>query len=1216
MPRAPVSRHARPESGSASRSVLLLAVLASAVVVALALLLRAKGPAPSPGGAVASSDAPSASSESRPSSAGAEGRGSLDAPVESAARGGGLAVGTRLAGAGRLEGRVVDGKSGSGVAGVRIELSPLPPIATTLAERILRLFGLGPELPEQVRPVASTLSVEGGAFAFTGVRPGFWFVDARGPYHAPESTLRARVLPSGAGGPIDVRVREGGRVLGRVLAPDGRPVRSAKVVLLGGPGRFLADALSGDLRLFEAGTDGDGAFEFDGVPPGGAYDLSAAGDRFAVSHAIDIDVLAGKDAHVDVHARAGGSVSGRVVESRGEDPAVPLAGAHVAAVPRGIRDLLLVGEVLAATHAVTAADGTFVLERVPPGEVDLAAVAPGHLPAIGAHVVVADGGTASAGDLALSTGNLVRGRTVDAAGAPIAGVQVRWNPVRGDPFSGGDFSFARVLTQALPGWLFPVSDAEGRFEASPLTGEPPWQLEFHKLGWKDANKSVGSSDPAGEVVVVLSRGGSVEGSVVEADSGKPVTSFTVSTSDAIDTEPGVPGAWNPFTGGRIFESADGKFRLDAVGSGKTTLSVASPGYAGEDVEVEVPEGGVARDVAVKLHPGGRVRGIVVDEDSNPVVGAHVVAVPEEEKGGGRARGRINGLFGGGDWMPPALLGYAVGLGLLGDREGISGPAGAFELTGVAAGALRVRAFHRDQAFGMSDVVRLEEGGVLENVRVEMHAGGSIEGQVRDRRGRPVASDVVLALAPMAMSGVAGSGAGGALYQGYSDAQGEYRIRHVAAGSYFLVVTRGDEALNPMSFLGRLNFESVTVPKGQVVHCDLVDSTSGGCRVHGTILDAGRPVPSGTLMAMGFEGGGTLGIDLKMAKVSSDGRYEFPGLSPGRWQLTLQDRDGEGGPSEIRMLLDVPDQAEYLADLVLPEGGIEGTVVDDSTGEPVGDAEVRARVLGAPKAKGLLALAINEDSGSRQTSDEEGRFAFQRLCAAEYEVVVRPPRGPSRGNGKHGTWAPPDPVVVRVDEGRVERGCVLRLSPPLSLAGIVRGEEGEAIEGARVSVRRQDRPESRPERAHTDANGRFEVEGLAPAVYVVVAGAKDRADAVLRDVKLERASATSSPVEVVLRRGVAVTVRVFQSDGSPAPGAHATLVRAGEGGELDTADADRLLEHLFQGEGAADAEGRIEMGRFLPGEYRLEVVRGGATTTRPHVTIRGDHGEVELRADLQ
>jgi hypothetical protein len=134
---------------------------------------------------------------------------------------------------------------------VRVELTPLPPVTTTLIERILRLFNLDSEIPSRVRPVAAVLTGEGGAFAFAGVRPGSWFLEARGPFHAPEAAVRARVAPSGAGGPLDVHVRAGGRVVGRVIAPDGKPAASASVFLIGGPGRFLSDVASGDLRLFE-----------------------------------------------------------------------------------------------------------------------------------------------------------------------------------------------------------------------------------------------------------------------------------------------------------------------------------------------------------------------------------------------------------------------------------------------------------------------------------------------------------------------------------------------------------------------------------------------------------------------------------------------------------------------------------------------------------------------------------------------------------------------------------------------------------------------------------------------------------------------------------------------------------------------------------------------------------------------------------------------------
>lgn len=1192
-------------AGSASRSVLLLVLLAGVILVALAVLLKDASPT-SPAEAIPGlADGSTQTTEVALSTSPDAPRSSLDGNALGS-QAGGVPLGVRLAGAGRLEGRVVDRASGAGVPGVRVDLTPLPPAATTLAERILRLFNLGSEIPERVRPVAAVLSGEGGSFVFEGVRPGSWFLDARGPFHAPESAVRARVTPAGSGGPLDVHVRPGGRVIGHVIAPDGKPATAARVFLMGGPGRFLEDAASGDLRLFESDCDGQGAFAFDGVPAGGGYDLSASGDRFAVSHRLDVEVVAGQEANVEVQARAGGTIVGRVLGTRGTEVPEPLAGAHVAAVPRGLRDLLLVGDVIAATHCMTGADGSFAMHHVPPGEVDLAAVAPGHLPGLGGRAGVADLATATADDILLSPGTMIRGRTADPAGQPIAGVQVRWQPLRGIGGAVDDFSFAQYLTQAIPGFVFPTTDIDGRFEAGPMSGSQPYPLDFVKIGWKEVHEQVDEERAKAEITVVLHRGGSVAGVVVDAGTSEPVKSFTVSTAGVIDTQAGVPGRWNPFTGGQLFEDEAGRFRLESVEAGQAQLRVDSPGYAEGGIEVEVAEGETTRDVRIELHPGGTVRGIVVDGEDHPLAGAHVVAVSEDgDRPSARASRGPGSMMGDIDSMPSALMGYAAGLGLLAHREAVSDARGHFELAGVEAGDLHLRAFHREQAWGTSPKITMPAGGTIEGVRVEMHLGGGVEGTVSDRYGRPVASDVVLALAPMALGGMGNDRAMGALYQGFTNARGAYRISHMAAGSYFLVVTRGDEALNPMSFLGRLNFDMVTVPEGQVVKYDLVDTTSGGCRVTGVLLDSGRPVAEGMLQALGFEGGGALGIDMKMARLSGDGRFEFPGLAPGRWQLTLQDAEGP----DVRMLLDVPDQPEYRVDLSLPEGGLEGSVIDGGTSEPVAEADVTVRALGAPKIKGLLSLAMRGETGSSRTqTGEQGLFRFGRLCEAEYEVSVRPPRGKDSGK----KWAPAEPIVVRVREGRVERGCVLRLSPPLTLAGFVRGSSGEPLEGARVLLRRQDRAEARPERARTDANGRFEIGGLAPAVYLASATAKDHAGTTVRDIRVE---GRDSQVEIRLQPGVVVTVRVFGSDGRPVAGARATLLRADAENAMEAADADRVLEGLFKGEGASDIEGRIEMGRFLPGDYRLEVQRGTSTVTRPRVRIGEDQGETELRADL-
>jgi hypothetical protein len=64
-------------------------------------------------------------------------------------------------------------------------------------------------------------------------------------------------------------------------------------------------------------------------------------------------------------------------------------------------------------------------------------------------------------------------------------------------------------------------------------------------------------------------------------------------------------------------------------------------------------------------------------------------------------------------------------GLTSEREGVSGARGEFELASVAPGTLRCRGFHRDFAFGTSDVFTLAAGASFDTVRVEMHTGGGV-----------------------------------------------------------------------------------------------------------------------------------------------------------------------------------------------------------------------------------------------------------------------------------------------------------------------------------------------------------------------------------------------------------------------------------------------------------------------------------------------------------
>jgi protocatechuate 3,4-dioxygenase beta subunit len=869
------------------------------------------------------------------------------------------------------------------------------------------------------------------------------------------------------------------------------------------------------------------------------------------------------------------------------------------------------------------------MEHVPPGEVDVVAIALGHLPAIGARVVAVDAAQTSANDIVLSRGPVVSGRVVDGEGQPIAGVRMSWNLVDWKNFQ-FDFSFAPMMAAAVKGIDLPATGPDGVFHAGPVAGDAPWKIDFQKLGLVDASLSFDpekDGDPAASnVTVVMHRGGALEGIVIDELAAEPVTTFTISTSDRVDTEEEAPGGRNPFSGGTTFEDPGGHFRIDSLKPGKVQLTVGAPGYPDTKVDdVVISEDGVKKGLIVRLKPGATIRGQVLDRDGKPVGGAQIVVVPE----GGKLRaapgvreanrrerrraGGRNGPFGGGgllgnsDELPPGMLGFAANLGLLGDRTAISHRDGSFEITGAEAGNARLQAFQREFAWGGSEPLELVAGKVCEGVLVKMHTGGGIEGNVTDRHGRPLAQAIVAAFSPGAFGG-GGSASSGGLYQGETDGKGDYTIQHVTAGSYFVVVTRGDAELNPLSFFGTLNFDLVSVPEDDMVRYDLVDSSAGGCRVHGRVSDQGVPVTRGMLAAMRFDGDSVLGFEMKAAPLDAQGRFEFAGLAPGDYQLNL---DGQGG--QIRMNLEVPDVPELELELELPHGGIEGVVLDDATNEPVAGAEVLLNSTEKPAQGGgglLGGLMGRENRSQRRSSDERGRFQFERLRTAEYEIVVRSPREKEL----RGRYAPSAPRRIQVDERRTERNVELRLAAALTLKGVVKDAAGLPVKDVSVVATPEGGAAALSERAQSGEDGSYEVRGLAPGNYTISASAPEFAEFEKKGVELQRGAGRENELDIALQKGVLVRVRIVDSAGRPVAGAFAQLVPK-SGRTAGGAGAQRILNSLFQGDGNSGDDGLLVLGRFTPGEYRLEAQRGLSKIAKDPVKVEGGREEQELQAEL-
>ncbi|MBM3989731.1 MAG: carboxypeptidase regulatory-like domain-containing protein [Planctomycetes bacterium] len=1113
----------------------------------------------------------------------------------------------RLTGAGTLSGRVLDRASGEPVAGAGVELLTLPPVGQEFFGRVLRMAKTSAAYATRTQAVAVAASEADGTFVFSGVRAGTYYVQARGAWSVPDNVVRAKVAAAGDGGGLDVFVRRGGRVIGRVVTPLGRAVVGAEVMLTLGPGNAIESLRSGDVCFAKARTDEQGGFVLAGVPPGEGYDLTASGAGFALSHALDLRVVAGQDTLATIEARSGGNVAGRVV-SRAADGALgaAIAGAHVAVAPRGLRDLQFAEELLLQSHVVTGADGTFLIEHVPAGEFDLVGVADGHVPAKGPRALVVEGVIARTDDFELPTGPRVAGRVLDSSGAPLEGVTVRWNSVDFRNFD-FDFSFAPLLATAIEGFEYPKSDADGRFVAGAFAGEAPYRVEFYKSGFEDTHHRWDPSQEPEGFEVRMERGGAIEGIVIDASRKQPVTSFTIETTDRVEVQADAPGNANPFSGGLLVEHAQGKFRIDPVKCNESVrLTFRAKGYVETSLdELKVKEGETRRGVIVELRPGGAIAGFVRDGEGRAVAGAQVFALPADKAERARPRGRDRGVAPQLERLPPGLSDFAAQLGLLGDRAVTSGVDGSFELVGLDAGATFVLASHRDYVIGRSEpvvVVALERA----QVSIELTQGGGVFGVARDRFARPVAGAIVLALSPTNLAGE-GSSHGGGVYQSRTDASGNYRITRMVGGSYFLLLTRGDEALNPMSFLGTLNFDLLTVPPEELVEYDIVDTSSGATRVYGTVTDDGRAVGRGNITAISFEAEGMLGVDLKIAQIQSQGRYEFAGLAPGEYQFNI-DAPGDGRPS-VRVVAEVPDAPEFRLDLRYPLGAVEGRVVGGAARTPLAGVEVTLRLAERARSSGWLGRALAQEALVRRgRTNADGEFRIGALGAGRYAVSVRAPA--PREDGPR--YASLSDVAIDVDEDRVRAGLELSLPEAVELVGRARDGAGNPVVGAQIFARRAGVEGGVPERATSREDGSWRFATIAAGRHDLSATADGFAD--LERQGVEALPSGGTPLELVFEPGILVRVKVLGANGQPASGATGRLVPKGRAAVVDERDVGRAFNNIFSGQGVSDAKGMLGLGTYGAGEYLLEVQRGIERASED-VTLSGT-GPVDLRVRLR
>ncbi len=689
------------------------------------------------------------------------------------------------------------------------------------------------------------------------------------------------------------------RVAGLVLDDTGNPVDGARV--MAGISRFSNEETI-------SAVDGTFALYMDGI--GNDLRLQAQNST-GESNVIGPFKL--RDSGLDglllpLAVLRSGRLAGMVVNQGG----APLPGMKV--FPNRA------GAVFPLEPAATNESGAFKLTGLPAGDYALVAAFPhdpgGRMAQGQLTVAIYEGQVLTGIKVVVETGELtISGRVVNSAGEPVAGANVSVHNG-----SGGT-----------------LSDAEGRFTIAGLEGgDFPIDATHEDYAWTHLPSVPAGSD---QVKLVLNGKGTIEGQVVDATSGAPITEFEIFRARQEVN--------SVFENRLAVRDTGGRFTVPQVDAGTWQVTARARGFLRQTQAVSVIEHETSPMLTFRLKPGVRVEGVVETTAGAYVEGAYLYeeAFPHQEGGSEVARSGPNGHFAIDGWpseggtiaafhpdYAPAMVEAVPGtrvrivLEAAGQVEGVvrrqgnplpalivaaiypdgtcpttfatTGPDGSYALDGLAPGTLQVIADLPRMRDGKSlmEVITLGAGETIQHDFSFGSEAASLEGRITVG-GQPAAGAQLMVLSD--------SAAGTRPAQVESDSEGHYAFEQLAPGSFTLRVEFHAEGLMLLRSL------QLDVEDGASLHQDMDFNASPQRRISGTVLwslsdgmnhgvavfDANSALPDpsdATALFMATRRA------LSITDCREDGSYELAGLEPGRYNLVAMEGPKQmRDPSEIR-----------------------------------------------------------------------------------------------------------------------------------------------------------------------------------------------------------------------------------------------------------------------------------------------------------------------------
>ncbi len=570
--------------------------------------------------------------------------------------------------------------------------------------------------------------------------------------------------PSGL--PVPEATDHGFRLTGRVLAED-KPVAKAVVRLCEDAGIGGQLSQMGDLRS-EVLTDETGQFSFADLVPGERMMLRVLHADYAPALESGIDAAVPASLRRLIRLRPCLAVAGRVqLRDGGNADGVIVAVYDLSLQSFDPEDRL-------ENKSLAAADGSFEVRGLGAGMKQVVAwredLSRSYAPVFDLQQNKNDI------SLDLNVGRQLLGRIVGPDGAtPVPKARLILRTIGR---AAGASTIPSVVTAA--------ADEKGEFRVVGLSAGA-------YDGWATAPgylNSVNQTLDAGatSVTLVLRAAPRAEGQVVEAESGKPISEFTVFPTGNPDFV--LEGKGRSF---RV-KHPEGRFSIPMSASGSYHLVVRAPGRGEASVgPLGFTDGQTVADIQVKLGRGIGVIARVEAPDGKPLAGATVSLL--------RAAPVAND--------PASQLFGMMGRTMSSKFQAQTDAQGMAKLSGLRAGNYEVTVAHLQFSAPEARNIVLVDGQDHELEVFRTIAGATLKGVVLSKDGKP---DAKARVALQAVSGIAQR------REAATDGEGRFELTGVVPGDYRLLVMQRDGQANLFEILqaGSNGGRVVTLRAGEVL----------------------------------------------------------------------------------------------------------------------------------------------------------------------------------------------------------------------------------------------------------------------------------------------------------------------------------------------------------------------------------------------------------------